>query len=196
MATSNVLSDHPHRAVRTVGLLLLAIAVLSGGCATRNVISDGDDRHLMLRGNDPVAYFTEGRAVKGRPDLKADHEAVTYRFASEGNRSTFIASPDRYVPAYGGVCSNGANYALKTAVGADTFKVYKGRLYMFGGPGALKHWEMDPDENIRLADGYWNNEMKDTPNKLQNLKRWVFRVPHYKSDAELEAMWQARQKGK
>ena len=189
-------NDPRRRALRVIGLALVPLVVLAGGCATRNVISDGDDTRLMLRGNDPVAYFTEGRAVRGRADLKADHDAVTYRFANEANRSAFVASPDRYVPAYGGVCSNGANYALKTAVGADTFKVYKGRLFMFGGPGALRHWEMDPDENIRLADGYWDNEMKDVPNKLQNLKRWVFRVPHYRSDAELEAMWQARQKAK
>lgn len=175
-------------------VLLMMLAVLSTGCATRNTVADGDDKAVMLRGHDPVAYFTEGRAVEGQPALKADHDGVTYRFASAANRATFVADPARYVPAYGGACANGANYALKTPIGAvDHFRIYKGRLFMFGSANALKHWEMDPETNVRLADDYWNNEMKDVPSKLQNLKRWTFRVPHYKSDAALEAEWQARQ---
>ncbi len=44
---------------------------------------------------------------------------------------------------------------------------------------------MEPDRNVQLADGYWDGEMKDTPNNLQNFKRiFLFRVPHYKTGAE------------
>ena len=37
-------------AARLTVLLLLAAAL--AGCATRNVVSDGEDKNLMLRGND------------------------------------------------------------------------------------------------------------------------------------------------
>jgi len=180
---------------RSLRLLLLALVMLAGaGCATRNTISDGADSALMLRGYDPVAYFTVGRAMKGRPELRATHDGLNYRFASEAHHAAFLANPARYVPAYGGACSNGANYALKTPIDAvDHFRIHDGRLFMFGSASAARHWDMDPAANIRLGDHYWETEMKDMPTKLQNLKRWTFRVPHYKSDAQLEAEWQAWQ---
>ncbi|MFM9887247.1 MAG: YHS domain-containing (seleno)protein [Burkholderiales bacterium] len=175
----------------TISALLLLIALLSG-CATNNVISDGADANLMLRGNDPVAYFTMDKAVKGDPAIKADHDGVTYRFVSNEHREMFQRDPKKYTPAYGGTCAGGANYALKTPIGAETFKIEEGRLFMFGGASSKRHWEMDEVKNIAMADAYWENEMKNVPMRLQNYKRWIFRVPHYKTDAELEAEWQAR----
>src|ERR687895_1855733 len=86
-------------------LLLLASAL--AGCATRNVVADGEDKNLMLRGNDPVAYFTLNRPVKGDPAIKAQHEGLTYRFVNTMHRDMFLKSPARYVPAYGGYCASG-----------------------------------------------------------------------------------------
>ncbi len=75
-------------------LLLLAAAVLLGGCGTaHNTIRDGDDGRLMLRGNDPVAYFTAGKPLKGDPAIKASYDGDTYRFVSEENRRSFEQNP-------------------------------------------------------------------------------------------------------
>lgn len=173
-------------------LLLLALFALLPGCATMNVVSDGTDERLMLRGNDPVAYQTLQKAVSGNPQIKAQHDGVSYRFVSEEHRQMFLAAPDRYAPAYGGFCASGAPYALKANIGADVFKVVVGRLYLFGGPRSRRHWEMDQQKNIRLGDEYWERETKDRPFRPQNWYRYTFRVPHYKTDAELEVEWQRR----
>lgn len=170
---------------------VLALACLAG-CATRNVISDGEDRKLMLRGNDPVAYFTMNQAIKGDPAIKAQHEGLTYRFASAAHRDLFVKSPDRYVPAYGGFCASGANYGLKSNIGASTFKIVDGRLFLFGGERSKKHWELDEKQNIALGDKYWAEETHDAPFRPQNWKRYLFKVPHYKTNAELEAEYQRR----
>ncbi|MFI4923903.1 MAG: YHS domain-containing protein, partial [Vicinamibacteria bacterium] len=78
----------PHRLARW---LLPALLALLAGCGTvRSTIVDGDDRAVMLRGNDPVAYFTEKRPVKGDPAIKVERDGVTYRFASAGNRELFL----------------------------------------------------------------------------------------------------------
>ena len=165
-----------------------AAAALLAGCGTvRNTTADGDDAALMLRGNDPVAYFTEKRAVRGSPSIEAVHDGVTYRFASEANRAAFVARPARYEPAYAGFCASGAPYALKAAIGADVFYVYEDRLYLFGSERSKKNWIMDAAENVRVGDAYWANETKDVPYRLQNAKRYVFKVPGYKTDAELDA---------
>lgn len=168
--------------------VLLAAATLVAGCGSvRNTIADGDDAALMLRGNDPVAYFTEKRAVRGSPAIEAMHDGVTYRFASEANRAAFLANPARYEPAYAGFCASGAPYALKAAIGADVFYVYNDRLYLFGSDRSRVNWVMDAAENVRVGDAYWANETKDMPYRLQNAKRYVFKVPGYKTDAELDA---------
>jgi YHS domain-containing protein len=172
--------------------LIALIVVVASGCSTRNTISDGDDDALMLRGNDPVAYHTVGNAVKGNPAIKAEHDGLSYRFASEENRRTFIADPQRYVPAYGGYCASGAPYALKARIGANTFKIIDGRLYLFGSPRSRRNWELDQAENIRVGDWYWENETKDRPDRLQNWYRYTFKVAHYKTDAQLDAEWQRR----
>jgi len=172
--------------------LLLALLALLSGCATINVVSDGADSQLMLRGNDPVAYHTLGKAVAGDPQIKAQHDGATYRFTNAAHRDLFLVAPQRYVPAYGGFCASGAPYALKADIGADTFKIVDGRLYLFGSPRSRRHWEMDQQQNIVLGDRYWEQETKDRPFRPQNWYRYTFRVPHYKTDAELEAGWQRR----
>jgi YHS domain-containing protein len=181
-----------HARVALLGALIAASAVLAGCGTVKNTSPDGDDKALMLRGNDPVAYQTENRAIRGNPAIKAEHDGVTYRFASEANRAEFLRRPDKYVPAYAGFCASGAPYALKAAIGADTFKVVDGRLYLYGGERSRRGWELDQKKNIELGDAYWENETKNVPYRLQNFKRYVFRVPHYKSDAELDAEYERR----
>lgn len=51
---------------------------------------------------------------------------------------------------------------------------------------------MDADRNVELGDRYWEEEAKDVPFRLQNWKRYVFRVPHYKTDAELDRVHLSR----
>jgi YHS domain-containing protein len=150
-------------------------------------VGEGDAARLMLRGNDPVAYFTAGKPVRGEPGLAADYDGDTYRFSSEANRAAFLREPARYAPAYAGYCASGAPYALKAAIHAEVFTIYKGRLYLFGSERSKANWLMNADENVRLGDAYWEQETKDMPHRLQNWKRYAFKVPHYKTDRELDA---------
>ena len=55
---------------------------------------------------------------------------------------------------------------------------------------------LDYVENIKTGDAYWESEIKDSYSRLQNFKRYTFKVPGYKTDAELDAEWQARQTAK
>lgn len=173
----------------------LSCVILSGlaGCGTiLNTVGDGGDPQVILRGNDAVAYFTENRAVRGDPAIKADYDGATYRFASAANRDTFLKNPARYVPAYAGFCASGAPYALKAAIGANVFLVHNDRLYLFGSERSKRGWLLDRDRNIVLGDQYWEDETKNVPYRLQNAKRLVFKVAHYKTDAELDAEYDRR----
>ena len=167
--------------------LLLAALVLQGCGTVHNTVRDGNDERLALRGNDPVAYFTESRALKGTPEIKSAWDGDVYRFSSEANKRLFDADPAKYAPAWAGFCASGTHYALKAAIGADVFMVYKGRLYLFGSERSKANWFLDPDDNIRLGNEYWEKETKEVPYRVQNFKRLVSKVAHYKTDAQLDA---------
>lgn len=173
-----------------VGALLLGQLAACG--TVRNTVADGADANVILRGNDAVAYFTQGKPVAGNPAIKAEYDGATYRFSSEANRDAFLKNPARYAPAYAGFCTSGAPYALKAAIGANTFLVHQDRLYLFGSERSKRGWLLDRDQNIAIGDKYWEEEAKDAPYRWQNFKRYVFRVPHYKNDAQLDAEYEAR----
>src|SRR2546429_5776631 len=147
--------------------------VLLAGCGTvKNTVSDGADGNVILRGIDAVAYFTEGKPVPGDPAIKTEYNGATYRFASEANRAMFLKNPAHYEPAYTGFCSAGAPYALKAAIGANVFMVYNDRLYLFGSERSKRGWLLDTKNNIALGEKYWEEETKDVPYRMQNLKRY------------------------
>ena len=150
---------------------------------------------LMLEGYDAVGYFTQDTALKGDPAFQLDHAGVQWRFASAANMAEFQRDPVRYMPQFGGFCSNGINYAVPGGGGggANTWRVYRGRLYVFGGQSSRDQFEMDTERNLQRAHTYWDAEVAGSNVAVQRLKRTVFaRVPHYQSDAALQAQWEAK----
>ena len=182
-------------------LLVLLAAGAGGGFAHGadatgpfRTTTDGATERLMLEGHDAVAYFTRNEAVRGDPAIQAEHAGVNWRFASEENKAAFLRTPEKYMPQFGGYCSNGINYAIPGGGGGgpNTWRIYRGKLYVFGGQKARDHFEMDTALNLQRAHQYWSGEVAGSNPSTQRLKRMVLRVPHYMSDAALQADWDAR----
>ncbi|MCW5636274.1 MAG: hypothetical protein KIT17_23260 [Rubrivivax sp.] len=148
---------------------------------------------VMLEGHDAVAYFARGAAVRGDAAITSSLKGVTWRFASEANRIEFERHPTKYMPQFGGFCTNGINYAVPWGGGGgpNTWRIYRGRLYVFGGQRSRDHFEMDTERNLQLAHHYWNAEVAGSNAIVTRYRRLVFRVPHYKTDAALQAEWEA-----
>lgn len=180
-------------------LAALMMAAILAGCAgtgPNNTTSDGADGNLMLKGHDPVAYFTLGKHTLGKADVKTDHDGATYRFMSEENKAVFLKEPAKYVPQYGGFCSNGIAYGIPWGGDPDTWKIIGGKLYIFGGISSKNYFLMDEKANLALAERYWADEIKGHNAFIQRYKRLALRVPHYKTGKELEAQWQKQQAAK
>jgi hypothetical protein len=186
------------RLFNLLAVLALALTVLSGCSAMLaqnpssalkpvKAVAMGGDDHVMLWGHDVVAYFTLGRHALGSPQIKSVYEGVTFRFANAEHKALFDKEPLKYMPQYGGFCAGGIAYAIPWGGDADTFRIVDGRLFMFGGKGSRDAFELDTPGNIKLADAYWKNEVAGSNSFVQRTWRLVFRVPHYKSDAQLAA---------
>ncbi len=61
-----------------------------------------DNTGNAIKGYDPVAYFAENRAVKGKEEFEYLYEGARWRFSSAAHRDLFAANPERYMPQYGG----------------------------------------------------------------------------------------------
>lgn len=67
---------------------IFAIVVLFGYSlgALADVAKATDNNDVILAGHDPVAYFTEGKPVKGRAEFTAQYDGAVYRFVGAANR--------------------------------------------------------------------------------------------------------------
>jgi YHS domain-containing protein len=184
------------RLSRLAAIAAIAAAALSGCSAMDaqnppgrlkpvNAVADGGDARVMLKGADVVAYFTQGRHVQGVPEFRSVHEGVTFRFASAEHKALFDAAPQKYLPQYGGYCTNGIVYGIPWGGDADTWRMIDGRLYIFGGQGSKDAFELDVPGNLKLAEKYWAEEVAGSNSFWQRTKRLVLKVPHYRSGDEL-----------
>jgi len=155
------------------------------GLSPVNAVSEGGDEHLMLAGHDVVSYFTEGKHRAGSPSIKSVYKDVTFRFSKPEHKAMFDQSPEKYLPQYGGYCTNGIVYGIPWGGNADTWEMIGGKLYIFGGRGSRDAFMLDVPRNMALAEKYWGEEVNGSNAFWQRSKRMVFRVPHYKSGEEL-----------
>ena len=139
--------------IKRVAALLAGIALGTAALAQKaEIFADGDG---AIRGYDPVAYFAEGRPVKGKPELTHRWKGATWRFASAANRDRFAQAPEKYAPHYGGYCAFGVagGYAVKTE--PDAWSVVDGKLYLNYDRGVQRRWSEDIPGYVRKADANW-----------------------------------------
>lgn len=184
------------RTIAAIAALVMAGLTLPGcaplvtqspgeGLSPVNAVSDGEDKHLMLFGHDVVSYFTDHHHQLGSPQIKTVYKGVTFRFASVEHKRMFDAAPEKFIPQFGGFCSNGIVYAIPWGGDADTWEIFDGKLYIFGGKGSHDAFMLDVPRNLKLAHQYWDDEVNGSNALIQRTKRLIFRVPHYKTGKEL-----------
>ena len=169
------------RLKRVAALSITALLSACAGVGPANTTSDGADAKLMLKGHDPVAYFTLGKDTVGNADINTEYDGATYRFASEEHKALFVKDPLKYVPQFGGYCANGIVYGIPCGGDPDTWQMIDGKLYIFGGESSRKYFLMDEKQNMALAGHDWHDEIKGGNAVVQRYMRLVIRVPHYKS---------------
>ena len=137
--------------------LLLVVATMPAGADGPSPIAIDTDR-VAIKGYDTVAYFTDGKAVKGTSLFEYEWDYAKWRFATSAHRDMFATDPDRYMPQFGGFCSSAiANEALVPA-NPESWTIVDGKLYMFAGdpdPNEISLWIGDAASNIQKANQSW-----------------------------------------
>jgi YHS domain-containing protein len=121
--------------------------------AIRNV--NVDSNGVILKGYDPVAYFTQNKAVKGSSKYQSTYQGATYYFSSAADLATFKKNPSKYVPQYGGFCANGVKNNQLNDADPTVFFIIKGKLYVCESPAAEKEFRAQEYEDIITANRNW-----------------------------------------
>ena len=157
---------NPCAALRRLSALAIVTASMWGGVAGAEEdmpINTGYFGDVAILGYDPVAYFTEGRAVKGSPEIQQSWLGATWHFSTEANRDAFAAEPIRYAPQYGGFCAGSTAFGQITSnIDPEAWRIIDGRLYLFGGKSGLEE-DFDPNAAKVLADAeaHWPEVKKE-----------------------------------
>ena len=112
---------------------------------------------LAIDGYDPVAYFVQSAAVRGRPDLTLVINGTVYRFADSANRDRFQQDPSQFLPQYGGFCAYAVSRGYTADIDPQAWKIVDGKLYLNYSKRAQRLWEEDVPGNIRKGDANWPN---------------------------------------
>lgn len=144
--------------------IMAFVAILSGvwgsPAEAGGKVNTGYFGGVAIMGYDPVAYFTEARAVKGAPEFNHNFLGETWHFASAVHRDAFAANPVAYAPQYGGYCAAEMLYAdvssgITSNVEPKAWRIIDGKLYLFYDRGYAEMFEENAKELVGKADGNW-----------------------------------------
>lgn len=119
-----------------------------------------DSAGVAIKGYDTVAYFTNGRAIKGDPEFVFDWNSAQWRFASAAHRDMFSANPERYAPRFGGHCSMGLTKGRLVSADPEAWTIIDGKLYLYFSKEGREKFRQNTPENIRKAEANWDKARK------------------------------------
>ena len=134
--------------------LLSATAVLAFAQAKVDPVN-ADKKGVALEGYDPVAYFTDARAVKGDSKLSQSWGGATWLFATAAHRDAFAQAPEKYVPQFGGYCAYAVSEGYTAKIDPQAWKVVDGKLYLNYSKSVQETWQKDQHRRIAAAEKNW-----------------------------------------
>jgi YHS domain-containing protein len=111
--------------------------------------------HVAIRGYDTIAYFKEGKPVKGTGQFAARWMGATWQFASAANRDEFQRSPEKYVPQFGGYCAWAVGHNYTASTDPEAWKIVDGKLYLNYSKSVQEKWVQEQSKWISEADKNW-----------------------------------------
>ena len=112
---------------------------------------------VAINGYDPVAYFTDGKPVKGESQFQLKWNNAAWQFASKTNLEKFKSQPEKYSPQFGGFCSFGVSKGYKVKSEPDAWTIVNNKLYLNYNLQVKDDWSKDRDNLISVAEKKWTD---------------------------------------
>lgn len=128
------------------------LLLIGGGVITGGETLAGD---MAIKGYDTVAYFKDGKAVKGVEPFTFQWHNMTWYFQSKENRELFAAGSEKYAPQYDGYCAWAMTESRKAISDPEVWKIVDDKLYLNCSATAYEKWSKDIPGNIKKADAIW-----------------------------------------
>lgn len=110
---------------------------------------------VAVGGFDPVAYFSDGRAVPGEHGIALRWRGVRWHFASPDHRAAFEADPKAFLPQFGGHCAVSVVTGHPVPGDPEHWIIVEGRLYLTAGAPQLAQFSADPVGMLQAARTAW-----------------------------------------
>jgi len=118
------------------------------------------DAGVAIQGGDVVAYYTEGKFVKGSPTISYKGKNAIWLFSSEANKNLFISSPEKYMPQYGGYCAFAVSKGVTANVKPEFWTIQNNKLYIFNDAGVKDEWIDGIDTgSLTTSDENWSTRI-------------------------------------
>jgi YHS domain-containing protein len=143
--------------MKPLGRILIYFSIIFLFTTGFNNITAGESlsKTVAIKGYDSVAYFTEGKAVKGDEHYTFQWNGMVWYFSNKENKELFVKKPENYAPQYDGYCAWAMTEARKAATDPEFWKIVNGKLYLNCNKAAHERWSRDIPGNIKKADDNW-----------------------------------------
>ncbi len=110
---------------------------------------------IAINGYDPVAFFTEGKPLKGLSEFSFTWKNVQWNFISKANLDSFKTAPEKFAPQFGGYCAYGTSQGHKAPTQADTWTIVNEKLYFNYNMKVKGLWDKNRIPLIDSANVKW-----------------------------------------
>jgi hypothetical protein len=139
-----------------VAAALTAALLASDPARADGAVNTGYFGGIAIMGYDPVAYFTEGRPMKGSEEFTYEWLGTPWYFAKREHREFFISDPLKYAPQYGGFCvGEVAANGVTINIDPDAWAIIDGKLYLSYDKDDMTKIASHPEGYLVKAEANW-----------------------------------------
>ncbi len=135
--------------------LIIGLVLAAAPANAAAPVYTGFFSNQAVSGYDTVAYFTDGKPVKGKSSITHEYMGAVWQFASEANKAKFVANPKKYAPQYGGYCAWAISQGYTASGDPKYWKIVDSKLYLNYDASVQRRWEKNIPGFIADADKNW-----------------------------------------
>ena len=138
---------------------IFAVAAIAGAVSglANDSVNTGYFGGVAIMGYDTVAYFTDGKAVKGSEEFAYEWLGTPWFFASKKHQEMFMSEPAKYAPQFGGYCAGEVAQTGSVTINIDpeAFNIIDGKLYLNYNQGTAVWLADNAKDAVPTADTNW-----------------------------------------